>query len=130
MEFYQTVMEKRFFESQLPQLIKALHSLVSALEKRETGIQLPVEVPEDFLDDLYLGNVEIGVHSSDEYCNESMKEMIVLQNMLKQELSAKQYHLFEKYCEVSTRYSSKESCRMFRHGYQLAIRLITAGLKG
>ncbi|MBP3783856.1 MAG: hypothetical protein J6I68_11475 [Butyrivibrio sp.] len=32
-EFYQTVMGKRFFESQLPELTKAMNRLADAVEK-------------------------------------------------------------------------------------------------
>jgi len=35
-EFYQTVMGKRFFETQLPELIKTMSRLADAIEKANT----------------------------------------------------------------------------------------------
>ena len=128
MEFYQTNAGRRFFESQLPKLIRALEDMTEALNRKQASVALPVEVGDDFLRELYFGNVDIGVNSTEGYSNEKLKEITILQEELRKELNEEQWKLFEQCSCKMTGYTSSEGCRMFQHGFRLAVNLIAAGL--
>lgn len=128
MEFYQTNGGKKFFEVQLPKLIRALEDMTEALNRKQAPVVLPAEVGDDFLRELYFGNVDIGVSSTEGYSNEKLKEITLLQEELKKELNEEQWKLFETCSCKMSGYTSSESCRMFQHGFRLAVNLIAAGL--
>ncbi len=128
MEFYQTNGGKKFFDVQLPKLIRALEAVTEALNRKQTPVVLPAEVGDDFLRELYYGNADIGVSSTEGYNNETLKEITLLQEELKKELNEEQWKLFETCSCKMSGYTSSESCRMFQHGFRLAVNLIVAGL--
>lgn len=128
MEFYQTNGGKKFFEVQLPKLIRALEDVTEALNRKQAPVVLPAEVGDDFLRELYYGNADIGVGSTEGYNNETLKEITLLQEELKKELNEEQWKLFETCSCKMSGYTSSESCRMFQHGFRLAVNLIVAGL--
>lgn len=128
MEFYQTNGGKKFFDVQLPKLIRALEAVTEALNRKQTPVVLPAEVGDDFLRELYYGNADIGVSSTEGYNNETLKEITLLQEELKKELNEEQWRLFETCSCKMSGYTSSESCRMFQHGFRLAVNLIAAGL--
>ena len=128
MEFYQTNGGKKFFEVQLPKLIRALEDVTEALNRKQAPVVLPAEVGDDFLRELYYGNADIGVGSTEGYNNETLKEITLLQEELKKELNEEQWKLFETCSCKMSGYTSSESCRMFQHGFRLAVKLIVAGL--
>ena len=128
MEFYQTNGGKKFFEVQLPKLIRALEDMTEALNRKQAPVVLPAEVGDDFLRELYYGNADIGVGSTEGYNNETLKEITLLQEELKKELNEEQWRLFETCSCKMSGYTSSESCRMFQHGFRLAVNLIVAGL--
>ena len=128
MEFYQTNGGKKFFDVQLPKLIRALEAVTEALNRKQAPVVLPAEVGDDFLRELYYGNADIGVSSTEGYNNETLKEITLLQEELKKELNEEQWKLFETCSCKMSGYTSSESCRMFQHGFRLAVNLIVAGL--
>lgn len=128
MEFYQTNGGKRFFEVQLPKLIRALEDMTEALNRKQAPVVLPAEVGDDFLRELYYGNADIGVSSTEGYNNETLKEITLLQEKLKKELNEEQWKLIETCSCKMSGYTSSESCWMFQHGFRLAVNLIAAGL--
>ena len=96
MEFYQTNAGKNFFEGQLPLLIRALEGMTEALNRRQTPVALPAKVGDDFLRELYYGNIGIGVSSMEGFDNEKLKEITILQEELRKELNEEQWKLFEQ----------------------------------
>ena len=128
MEFYQTNGGKKFFDVQLPKLIRALEAVTEALNRKQAPVVLPAEVGDDFLRELYYGNADIGVSSTEGYNNETLKEITLLQEKLKKELNEEQWKLIETCSCKMSGYTSSESCRMFQHGFRLAVNLIAAGL--
>ena len=128
MEFYQTNAGKNFFEGQLPLLIRALEGMTEALNRRQMPVALSAKVGDDFLRELYYGNIGIGVSSMEGFDNEKLKEITILQEELRKELNEEQWKLFEQCSCKMTGYTSSESCRMFQHGFRLAVNLIAAGL--
>ena len=115
MEFYQTNGGKKFFEVQLPKLIRALEDMTEALNRKQAPVVLPAEVGDDFLRELYYGNADIGVSSTEGYNNETLKEITLLQEKLKKELNEEQWKLIETCSCKMSGYTSSESCRMFQH---------------
>ncbi len=128
MKFCRTNGEKRFFEVQIPKLIRALEDVTEALNRKQAPVVLPAEVGDDFLRELYFGNVDIGVSSTEGYSNEKLKEITLFQEELQKELNEEQWKLFETCSCKMSGYTSSESCRMFQHGFRLAVNLIMAGL--
>ena len=128
MVFHETKMGKCFFESQLPKLIQTLESISKALERKNTPAVLPVSVPENYLEELYHGNINLGVFSSEQFSKERMKPAIQYQEQLQKQLTEEQWELFLKYNAASGNYASEEACRMFQNGFRLAVNLIAAGL--
>lgn len=128
MEFYATNMGRRFFNSQLPLLIHALQDMTAALNRRPEAVMLPTEIEDDFLKELYYGNVGIGISSVEGMNKEKLKEITLLQEELKRKLNEEQWKLFEACSRKMTGYTSEEGCRMFQHGFRLAMKLIVAGL--
>lgn len=129
MNFYETQMGKRFFESQLPRLIKALENISEALSRKTEPLPLPVETPDDFLEELYYGNLEIGTSSMEGYSHHNVKEIISIQDELQAQLTPEQWALFQKCTTLMGNRSLEEVSRMFQHGYRMAVRLIVAGLQ-
>lgn len=128
MEFYETEEGKRFFDVQVPSLIRALEDLTSVLKQKQAPVELPVETKQDFLRELYCGNIEIGVHSMENYSGEALKEVTALQDELKKQLTEEQWELFQSCSSKAASYASSEASRMFQHGFRLAVNLIVAGL--
>ena len=128
MNFYETKAGKCFFDVQFPKLIRAIEDISMNLSQKQAAVRLPVDVPENYLEELYYGNLKIGACSDERYQNESMKKVITSQEELRNSLTPEQWELFLKFCNQLALQSSAESCRMFQHGFQLAVRLMAAGL--
>lgn len=129
MNFYETQMGKRFFEGQLPKLIRVLEDISLSLSRKTAPFTLPAEIPENFLEELYYGNLEIGIYSQEGYSNHDMKEIIAVQDELQAQLTPEQWDLFQKCNALTGERNLKEANRMFQHGYRLAVNLIVAGLQ-
>ena len=129
MDFYETQMGRNFFERQLPTLIRVLEDISSSLSRKKSSVTLPTEIPENFLEELYFGNLEIGVCSRDGYSNHYAKETISIQDELQAQLTPEQWALFQKCNALAGERNLEEANRMFQHGFRLAVHLIVAGLQ-
>lgn len=127
--FYETQMGRMFFEGQLPKLIRVLEDIASSLSRKAAPFTLPAEIPENFLEELYYGNLEIGVCSKEGYSNCYAKEIISVQDELQAQLTSEQWALYQKCNALIGERNLEEASRMFRHGYRLAVHLILAGLQ-
>lgn len=128
MNFQETVMGKRFFEVQMPKLTEVLEDIAKALSEKGTSVQLPVDVPENYLEELYYGNLGIGAASMEGFSVQGMKEIISIQDELQEQMTPEQWQLFLKYDKLMGNYCAKEACRLFQNGFRLAVKLIMAGL--
>lgn len=130
MDFHETQMGKRFFEGQLPRLIQVLEDIsVSLSQKKMALYTLPIETPDNFLEEFYYGNLEIGVCSREGYSNHHAKEIVTMQEELQAQLTPEQWELFQKHNALVGARNLDEAKRMFQHGYRLAVNLIVAGLQ-
>lgn len=128
MEFYETKMGRYFFEGQLPALIQTLGEISDSLKYRKMQAILPVSVPENYLEELYHGNIKLGVFSDEQFSKEQMKNVIQLQEQLREQLTEEQWTLFLRFNAASGDHAAEEACRMFQNGFRLAVNLIAAGL--
>lgn len=128
MNFYEIKAGKIFFEVQLPKLIQALDGLAESLAKKPSMVTLSAKVPENYLEELYYGNLKLGADSGERYQNEGMREIALAFDELEATLTPEQQELCRKYSMLVNRYNSEETCRMFQHGFKLAVNLMAAGL--
>lgn len=131
MNFHETAAGKRFFEVQFPKLVKSLGLIAESLERTQSQkpFVLPVELPDNFLEELYHGNVEIGVESYEYYSAKRLKAANAVFEEMEHMLTREELNLVSKYAEELGAYYREETCRMFQHGYRLGIRLVAAGLQ-
>lgn len=128
MNFYETKAGKCFFDVQLPKLTQALEDLSKSLAEKKTVVTLPAEVPENYLEEFYYGNLKIGAFSKERYQSEAMKDIIAAQEELREILTPEQWSQYERFCTLINRRYADECCRLFQHGFKLAVNLIAAGL--
>ena len=129
MNFYETQMGRNFFEVQLPRLIQVLEDISVSLLRKTESVTLPIEIPENFLEEFYYGNLEIGACSGETCSNHHLKEIISIQDELQAQLTPEQWALFRKCITLIEDQSLDEASHMFQHGYRMAVNLIVAGLK-
>ena len=96
MNFYETQMGRNFFEVQLPRLIQVLEDISVSLLRKTESVTLPIEIPENFLEEFYYGNLEIGACSGETCSNHHLKEIISIQDELQAQLTPEQWALFRK----------------------------------
>lgn len=129
MNFYETAMGKHFFNVQIPELISSLEKMVETTALQNVHYVAAGSLPENYLEDLYYGNLEIGTYSRENYSNEATRKVIEAQDQLKKQLTPEQWEMFKEYCILVNNRDSDEYFRMFQHGYQTAMRLIMAGMQ-
>lgn len=129
MNLCETKVGQCFFDEQLPKLIKALEKIASSLSDMQPAVKLPVDIPDNYLEELYYGNLNLGANADERYENQGMKEIISLQEDLMDQLTPEQWELFQKFNVALNKHNLDETCRMFQHGYRLAVHLLAAGLQ-
>lgn len=130
MNFYETRAGRTFFEHQLPQLISALRELTAAIsqDKSQPVFRLPVDVPSDFLKDLYYGNFEPDMEQDAAQLREYNKPVVECQKRLKELLAPDVWELVEEYRNALDVRAGYEIEQAFETGFRSAVRMITAGL--
>lgn len=130
MNFHETRMGHTFFEHQIPQLISALQELTTAIsqEKAPPVFRLPVDVPSDFLKELYYGNFEPDMEQDATQLREYNKPVMECHKRLKEVLAPEVWAQVEEYRHALDSRNSFEIEQAFETGFRSAVRLITAGL--
>lgn len=135
MEFFETIMGKRFFEHQLPRLIAALQQIANALENENPPFFIPEALynPDaagaegDFLDQLYYGTLQTGVAANLDCLEKGRQEILFALEKLEGTLSKEQWPFYLQYNAAVNQRNSEANRVMFRQGYCLAVQLISAG---
>ena len=109
--------------------LQVLEDISVSLLRKTESVTLPIEIPENFLEEFYYGNLEIGACSGETCSNHHLKEIISIQDELQAQLTPEQWALFRKCITLIEDQSLDEASYMFQHGYRLAVNLIVAGLK-
>jgi len=128
MNFYETVAGRRFFEHQLPELIKALQGIADVLSRPQPMIQVPTENSEKFLHDLYYGQFEPEFWSRSQQSREYDRAIKAHQAKMQETLSPDLWKLAEEYRKLLEDRHFFETEKSFKSGYSTAIKMITAGL--
>lgn len=128
MNFYETKAGHRFFEHQLPLLIASLQDIAKALQKAPIGVQLPVEVPPDFLKDLYYGRYDQETEKDMGKIKEHTRDVIECQNRLKEQVTPQLLEQIEEYRHVLDNLYYPDAEESFVSGFQTAMKMVVAGL--
>ena len=128
MNFHDTVMGRRFFEHQLPQLIQSIQGLTAALAKPPQAAVLPVEADPEFLSELYFGNYESGVFKQTSETSELNQAVKRAYNTLVETLPDQSREDLEAYLDAAADRNSDDMRRAYESGFRTAVQLIMAGL--
>lgn len=131
MNFYETQMGRRFFDAQLPNLIRALEQIAVALAKPAAPTYtLPIKPDPDFLRDLYYGDYEPSVFREDGRHAELNHAVSAAEVALRNELRANNAALtaFDAYQHAQAERNGAVIEQAFESGYQTAVQMIMAGL--
>lgn len=126
MNFHETIMGKRFFEHQLPQLIKALQDISANQSRPAVVIKLPVEPPaQDFLETLYL---ESAVFEPVGMLRQYTQAAAKAQKGFFPSLSTQGREACDDYQKITAERCEKLTERAYRLGFQTAVQLMVCGL--
>lgn len=130
MNFHETVYGRRFFESQLPKLIRALENISASLPQPGASGSGKLVINPDFLHDLYYGDYEPSVFKTQ---SEKQKQFnhnaSVAEELLRQKIcnSSAALAAFEAYQLAAGECSSIVAEQAFESGYQTALQMLAAG---
>lgn len=131
MNLHETEYGRRFFNSQLPSLIKALERIAENLSAPKQSLSADFVADPDFLHDLYYGDYEPSVfktqseHQKQLNHNASMAEELLRQKMGN---SPEAMAAFEAYQLAAGECSSIVAEQAFESGFQAAVQMLVAGL--
>ena len=131
MNLHETEYGRRFFNSQLPNLIKALERIAESLSAPKQSLSADFVADPDFLHDLYYGDYEPSVfktqseHQKQLNHNASMAEELLRQKMGN---SPEAMAAFEAYQLAAGECSSIVAEQAFESGFQTAVQMLVAGL--
>lgn len=128
MNFNDTVAGRRFFEHQLPGLIKALQGIADALSRPQPVIQIPAENSEKVLHDLFYGQYEPDIWRRSQQSREYDRALKAHQAKMRETLSPDLWELAEEYRRLLEDRHLFHAEKSFESGYATAIKMITAGL--
>ena len=131
MNFHETMYGHRFFDAQLPNLIKALERIADGLT--HTGMSSPQGITPDpnFLHALYYGNYEPSVFYKQKKKKKELNQAVsaaeaILRDVLQKTPAA--VKAFESYQIAVGEQHSAVTEQAFESGYQTAMQMLMAGL--
>lgn len=131
MQSYETNLGNRFFNKQLPELIHALRDIAEALRcPRIPAVNLPVEVPPDYLTEFYYGNLDPNTKIHNDTIHQFIGDAIAVQEKLKGRLSEEDWELVTELNTLLDNRSCEESAISFQTGFCTAMQMVVAGLSG
>ena len=128
MNFHDTVMGRRFFEHQLPQLIQSIQGLTTALDKPAQPAVLPVEPDSEFLSELYYGNYEPATFKSTPEGDKLIQELNAAYNALAETLSEESRGKLDLYLEIAGERNAMDARLSYESGFRTAVQMIMAGI--
>lgn len=131
MQFYETNLGKQFFNKQMPELILVLKDIAEVLRCPQIpAVNLPVEVPPDYLTEFYYGNLELNTKIYNDTIRQFTKDAITVQEKLKNRLSADDWELVSELNTLLDNRSCEETAVSFQTGFCTAMQMVAAGLSG
>lgn len=128
MNFHDTVMGRRFFEHQLPQLIQSIQGLTAALKKPPQAAVLPVEADPEFLSNLYYGNYEPATFRPTPEGDKLIQELNTAYDALIEMLSEESCGKLDLYLEIAGERNAMDARLAYESGFRTAVQMIMAGL--
>lgn len=125
MNFHETIMGKRFFESQLPTLITALQGIAEKMTAPAAAIQLPTKADPNFLRELY---TQSKAFDTTEESRKYTRTVVETQSKFFPHLSDGDREAFNAYQEAVERRDEEFAERAYRIGFQTAVQMIMTGL--
>lgn len=131
LNFHETIYGHRFFEAQLPNLIKAMERIADGLAHLEAGSPQSTTPTSSFLHDLYYGDYEPSVFKKQSSEQKKMDKSVsaaeaVLRNILQKSPSA--IKAFEAYQIAVGEQHGAVTEQAFESGFQTAFQMLLAGL--
>lgn len=131
MNFHETIYGHRFFEAQLPNLIKAMERIADGLAHLEAGSPQSTTPTSSFLHALYYGDYEPSVFKKQSSEQKKMDKSVsaaeaVLRNILQKSPSA--IKAFEAYQIAVGEQHGAVTEQAFESGFQTAFQMLLAGL--
>ncbi len=128
MNFHETKMGTIFFNHQIPELIKALREIATALSKpAPASIQLAETVEPDFLHNLFYGNYEPDIYGCVTVPSRLDQNVKEAEKALVPALGQSQ-RLFEQYQTAVSERDSAIAEQSYSCGYRTAVQMIVSGL--
>lgn len=129
-QFYETRMGQNFFIYQFPKMIDDLTRIANVMEKSsQSTVKIPVEVPDDFLEQLYFGNLEPDAEITGDDLKDYLEESIQRQNDLQVQLAESQWEMVEELLALHEKRKGRETVMGFTTGFRLAMQMMIAGMK-
>ena len=131
MNFHETICGRRFFDAQLPHLIKALERIADGLAHTETAPPQGIAPDPNFLHDLYSGEYEPSVFKEQDKKQQVLNHTVsAAETALRGELSKTPAALaaFEVYQTAAGERNSAVIEQAFESGYRTAMQMLFAGL--
>lgn len=128
MQFYETKMGQQFFQGQLPALLSVLQRIAKSLEQPTKAIRLSSEVPKEYLNNLYYGNLEPDSQVDNETIRRYAKDTIDLHNEIQHRLSPEDLILVEQLQQTMENRATEEAEQAFQVGFRTAMQMVAAGL--
>lgn len=126
MNFHETGYGKRFFDHQLPTLTKALEAIADALAQKTKPVQLPLDFPSNYLNDVYHGRLEPDAQPSPSQTHDRAVSTAYMQ--LREQAPSELLCLIEAYRMAVEDRNDLYLDQAFATGYRTAMHLIAAGL--
>ncbi len=131
LNFHETIYGRRFFEAQLPNLIKAMERIADGLAHLEAGSPQSAAPTSSFLHDLYYGDYEPSVFKKQSSEQKKMDKSVsaaeaALRNILQKSPSA--IKAFEAYQIAIGEQHGAVTEQAFESGFQTAFQMLLAGL--
>lgn len=127
MNFYETQMGQRFFNSQLPKLIQALEKIAASLSSPPAAMNLTGMESSDILHELYCGSYEPDLFGAENETDSLSRQVMQEEHALQQMLNSDAKTQFEKYQTTVSIRNSALTERAYKSGFRLAINLLLAG---
>ncbi len=127
MNFYETKMGSIFFNSQLPQLTRALQEIASALSKPAPAIKLDDTADPELLHNLFYALYEPEIYGNRESispldCSVRQTEAALLPTL------GQSHELFEQYQAAVSERDDAMALRAFCSGYRAGIQMMLSGI--
>ena len=131
MNFHETICGRRFFDAQLPHLIKALERIADGLTRPKMSLPHGMTIEPNFLHDLYYGDYEPSVFKKQSSGQKELNQAVsaaeaALRNALQQSPAA--VKAFEAYQLAVGEQHSAVTEQAFESGYRTAMQMLMAGL--